>query len=835
MDFRGAAMDGVFFADFRAEPADGHGLRIERVPRAPGCDGGGAAGGAHVRAGASAAEGRAVGLDRRMPGPRGGAAGAVLGRSEELRLVRGAVRSHGVIEFTAECGGGKTALLHAVGPDVYIRMGGTSGEDFLQVAVREFYVYPAGARRLSSEECRAALGRLAAVIALDDVRCGAEQFAAVRRALPGCAVLVGAERPVIGLPGVSHPLPGLDEPDALTLLVRDLGHFVPDSELPVLRRLVAALDGRPLALRRAAALVRHSGHTVPDLTRRVEEDPDVLEELAVAAIGPGARRVLAVLALIDGAVLPSRLVAAMAGLPRAAEEFEPVVAHGLAERHGDRYGLSAGSEPHPFLHQYVDLGGSMHALGSWLVAHDPRGDTMRDAAQAALALLALAAEEGERRQAVRLATAAGRVLFVQGLWQAYGRVLVLGAEAARRAQDTAAEAYFAHQQGSLHLLEGRGAAARRELAHALDLRAGLGDAAGAAVTRANLALVPPASAAAGPARYAADRRGRILIAAVLTVLLVALGVGIGIGVSGSGGSATVGATASGSMAGAPATSRTTRGGGGADGVGPGSPGAAPSPALPPDSTSAAPGTGAPGATGGAKSALRPPLIKGVADYGSVHAGPGHARVAAFTITNPDDRPLTLSPIVLGSPPGASAAPAVPGPPGSPSVRPDSSTAPGPSGSADFAITADSCRAGGVPVTLAPGARCAVSVRFAPTALGRRDGALSVSSGGSTSTTALTGRGFATVKVTLTPDRGHGLHGYVAITVDGVTTKCARTGGCTVRYFDARSPITLRGYGYGGEPYDPGGWTGPCTGSHSQCVPTLGGDISTSLQFLSQGS
>ena len=775
-----------------------------------------------------------------MPGPREGAAGMVLGRSEQLRLVRGAVRSHGMIEFTAECGSGKTALLRAVGPDAYIRIGSTSCADFLQVAVREFYDYRPGTRRLSDEECRAALGRLTAVVALDDVGCDPGQFAAVRQALAGCAVLVGAERPVIGLPGTSHRLPGLAEPDALTLLVRDLGHFVRDSELPVLRRLVAALDGRPLALRQAAALVRHSGHTFADLTRRVEEDPGVLDELAIAVLGSGAKRVLAVLALLGGAVLSARLVAAMADLPRAAEEFEQLVAHGLAERHGDRYGLSARrAEPYRLLlHRHVDLGGSMRVLGSWLAAHDPGGDTTRDAAQAALTLLGLAAEEGERRQAVRLATAAERVLFVQGLWQACGRALVLGTEAARRAQDPAAEAYFAHQQGSLHLLEGRGPAARQELAHALDLRTRLGDTAGAAVTRANMALVPPDVMAPGPAGSAADRGNRrVLVAAVLTVLLLALGVGIGVRISGGAGSGTAGVTASGPLSGGGAqdTSRTTRGGTGSA-VGTGGPGATTGPAPSADSTPTTSASGSPSVPGGAASPLKPPLIEGVADYGSVHAGRKH-RVAAFTITNPNDQPLTLSPVTLDGPPGPpgpSGAPPPPGPPG-PSDSAGSAGPSGPSGSSDFAITADSCRTGGAPVTLAPGARCGVSVRFAPTALGMRAGTLSVSSGGRTSTTALTGRGFATVKVTLTPDRWHRLNGYVAITVDGITTKCAKAGGCTVRYFDPSRRITLRGYGDGGGPYDPGDWTGPCTGSRSQCVPPPGGDISTSLRFQHQSN
>ena len=705
-------------------------------------------------------------------------------------MVSGVVRARGMAEFTAECGGGKTALLHAVAPDAYIRVGRMGCEDFLQDAVREFFVHPAGGRRLSSRECHEALRRLGAVVALDDVVYGPREIAEVRSALAGCAILVGAERPVLGPAGGSHPLPGLAEPEALALVVRHLGRIITEAESLWVRRLVTAVGGRPLALRQAAALVRHDGHTFAGLAASAGADPSVLDEFAISAVGPAAKRLLAALALVEGTPIPARLVAAMADVPSAAEGFEALVAHALAERQGDRFALPAAKAESylRLLHRHLHLGTAMRALALGIGAYDPSGGYARDAARAAHALLGHSEVCDEPRLPVGLAAAAERVLFVQGHWQAWRDVLDRGQFAALSARDTAAQAYFAHQQGTLHLLEGREAAARQSLTLALDLRTGLGDGAGAAVTRANLALVPAPPVTAVPAAPPVPAAGRLgrqaLLAAVLTVVLLALGLSVGTGLFDRAGPGASAATAD--------PSRRAPG---------------PRPA----------GGGRVAQQGGAKAEMKPLRIVGRPDYGDVHvgaAGPGDSRVIAFTITNPNGRPITPDAITL---PG-------PGPSGtgsSASGRP-----------ADFTITAGTCPAGDG-AALAPGASCTVSVRFAPTALGPRTATLTVSCGahGPAATARLTGHGFATIKVTLAPGRADPPHDHVTVTADGATTTCGGPGGCTVRYDDPRRPVILRTHGPGrGRGSAPGGWTGPCAGSHEECMPEPGGDISTSVRF-----
>lgn len=777
---------GVVFGDVSATFTDGHGLALERVP-----------------SGTAAAPAADSVPERRMrgrAGRAGRATGPLVGRGEQLRLVRGAVRGRSVIAFTGECGSGKTALLRAAAPDLYLRVGGTAFEDFLHDLVREFYVYPPGARRLSEEECTRALSRIGVVVALDDVAYSPEQMAALRCALAGCAVLVGAARSVTGPGGASYGLPGLTEADAFALLARELGRFLPESELPGVRELVVAVRGRPRALRMAAALVRYDGRGFDELARQVAAGPEVLDELAIATLIPQAKRVLAALTLLGGALLPARLVAAMAGVAYSAQEFESLLDRGLAERREDRFGVpERRSEPYrQMLDGFVDLGASLRALTDWLTARDPGGEGTRDAAEAGLTLLGLAAEQSLWDAMLRLTTAVEPVLFLHGHWRAYSRALGHGRAAARQAEDAAAEAYFAHQQGILLFLEGRGEAAGQELTRALDLRTALGDEAGAELTRANLAFVAPEPA--GPAEGGWSVHGRRVLAAagaMAAVLLLGVGLGVNVGGDGHGGSS---ASTGSALPGADSALPLPRSGGRSGATPDGSFEGSPDGSTPPTPTGTG-STSAPGDTGKPVGApeLKPPLITGAADYGEVQANSADQPVVRFSVINPNDRPLRLADVAL-------------------------------SGSTDFRLVHDACPGGDLRSRpLAPGAACTVSVQFTPTALGLRTGNLTASFGGRTAVADLHGNGFAVIEVAITPDEDGVLPGKVDVTADGVTTVCQQAT-CTVRYYDQDGPLVLSAHGTDGD-YD-AHWSGDgCPGfSGSECTPAAGGNISASVRF-----
>jgi hypothetical protein len=779
----------------------------------------------------------------------------LVGREEQLALIRRVVRDRAAVEFTAPCGSGKTTLLRNAVPDAYIRVGGTGFADLLRDLVSEFYLPPAGRRRLSDAECRRLLGQVRAVVALDDIGYRPERIAELRRVLSGCTLLLGTARPVLGPPaGASYPLPGLAEPAALALLAQDAGYLQP-SELPAVRRLVAAVGGRPLHLRQAAALVRFEGRTFTELARRAEADPGVLDELSISAIRLQAKRVLAVLTLLGGILLPVDLVTSMADLAYISGELESLTARGLAEEHDDRFGLPVcKSEPYrQILYRQLGLATSLRALTNWLAASDQNSADARAAAEAALGLLGFAAEQGQWEAIVRLTTVVERVLFVQGHWQGWQQALGHGIEAARQAGNAAAGAYHSHQQGTAHFLEGRVDAARADLQRALDLRTRLGDTAGAAVTRANLELIaaPPAPLAppaqpsapfrpyqpswqsppsAAPVRPAsvpsapsvppppADRRRRrtaVFVGTLAAVILVViLGQSVfGRGGRGGGGSATgsgsgsVGSSSAGSTGSVsrpPSTTPVTSGAGGSangnNGGGNGSRtggGGSVNPAG--------------GGSGGNPPPPRPPAIQGAADYGDLHVTSAGVTVANdFTVTNPNDRSITLDDVGLG-------------------------------GQAGFSFAGGTCVSGPAPTQLAAGASCTVTVQFSPQGLGARTDTLRVTVGGKETTTDLTARAHAEITVHLvggsdsstatTTSTTGPASGHIDVTADGLTTLCDTYGACIVRFYsDAPGALTLAAVPQHG--YKVSQWTGACTGSSADCAPVYAGqDLSTTVSLI----
>ena len=81
------------------------------------------------------------------------------------------------------------------------------------------------------------------------------------------------------------------------------------------------------------------------------------------------------------------------------------------------------------------------------------------------------------------------VLFLAGRWEAWHHTLSQGLDAAQASGDRAAEAVFAHQQGTLAFCRDQLEDAYRLLQQALTLREQIGDHTGASITRHNLRLL----------------------------------------------------------------------------------------------------------------------------------------------------------------------------------------------------------------------------------------------------------------------------------------------------------------------------------------------------------
>jgi hypothetical protein len=472
-------MAAVLYGNFRVELLDRHGTRLERLslqtPVPP--------------------------LRFRDLGPPPPPGTELLGRSGLLAQLARAVRPGWALELRSPCGFGKSSLLAALAaslavsrlaPVVTVRVGSLPPEDVLDQLFGALYTADPPVKP-SPEQRGTLLAQTRAVVVLDDVDLEPDQVAGILATLPQCLVLVGAERPVVGAEGVSLALEGLGELASLQLLARDLGRPLEDADHDDAVRLCAAVRGQPLRLRQAATLAAAGQVSLRGLAVRAERDPRVLDRLTVHRLSESERRVLGVLALAAGAVLPGDLVETISGVGDIAGQLGRLRRHGLVEQEHDRFGLPRclGEGYRGLLLANLQVGASVQPLITWLRQRDPTSSDALAGASAAVELLGVLAERAEWEELARLAEVTARVLTLAGRWETCRRVLEEGLEAARQVGDLAAQARFSHDLGSMQLCSDNLRQAHDLLTRALELRQQRGDREGAALTRHNLALLSP--------------------------------------------------------------------------------------------------------------------------------------------------------------------------------------------------------------------------------------------------------------------------------------------------------------------------------------------------------
>lgn len=691
-------MNNILYGNLRIEIFDDHGARVSRLST------------------------RAANPRRWPSGPaQQDRAATLLGRTAQLSDTYAAIRDQRPIEFTATCGYGKTTLLRYLADNaadqgvadvsVYLRTGPEEPADTIQRLFTELYIAEPPVKP-TAEQCAELVGQTHALIVLDDVMLSPGGVEYLVRMLAGCGQVLGSGRPVLGRHGTSQVLPGLPDTAALQLVSRELGRPVADGELTSVRELVTAVDGQPLHLRQAAALVRETGRSFTDLARIAGRDPDELDRLSVNGLAGQERRALAVLALAGGEILPAALVGAMGDVATIAVSLEQLRRRGLAEERADRFSLPvckvAGYRA--MVLKDLQLATAVREIIDWLANRDPTSADSLSAVGGALAIIEWAGEAGDWPTVVSLARVAEPVLTLAGRWEASRHVLDRGLEAAKAIGDQAAQALFAHEQGTLALCRDELDVALRLLEKALSLREQLGDQAGAAATRHNLALLRPAPAAPPPPRYP-PRRGRSVRRALAGVAVLACLLVAWVGVR---------AVAFNRPAAAPTPGVTHR--------------ASPSPtpqthpassAVSSGASSAGPtlvSSGSPTTPSNGTTTTTPaqvqPAVTGT-DFDSVDITSGTAPESGpVTITNPGTGPLSIT---------------------------STAVTPGP-----FSKTSDGCSG----TTVQPDQSCTVTVQFAPTGLGVSSATLTIDYGADQAASAtLQGTGFVTLDVIVQAQEG----------------------------------------------------------------------------------
>ena len=753
-------MTSILYGNFRLEVSGGAGSLVNRLAQRP-----------------------PPGLLPRPPRAPGGVPASPAGRGEQLDVVRRAVLARRPVGFFGTCGYGKTTLLRYVAatavtegfarPGVYLRAGPGGLRDLLHRLVGELYTADQPVK-LTPDQCAEVLSQVQALVAADDVELTRDEADYLQSVLSGCSLLLGSRHPVLARED-SHQLAGLPDDAALLLVIADLGRPLSASEMTDVRQLIRAVDGQPLHLRQATALVREDRLSFAALAEAAERDPGALDRLSVGALAKRYRDVLAILALAAGALLPSGLVAAMTGIAEIGECLSLLHRRGLAEQQHDQFGLPVCQAEHyrQMLFKDVDRGAALRDLASWLTTRDPTAPDSIGAASAALTIAEWAGEGRDWPGVIQLVRAAEPILTLAGHWEASRQALTHGLHAAVAAADHLSEALFAHQQGTLALCLDELSSAQQLLSHALRLREQHGDHDGAEVTRHNLEILrPPAAKAARPRPRSPRKLLAIAGSGALAVLAITAGVVKALPPDPSGTP-----SASSTTHPAPSSSPTAhRHSGKHKGAGTSNGGSANGPQ--------GSGGGGPQGTGGGETppppVLKPPVLPPVT-FGSVDITPGQPAVDQLvTVRNPNARPLPISRVQTAAP---------------------------------YTVTAEACLAR----PIRPRGSCTVTVQFKPTVLGDIAQSLTVDSAAGRSATQLTGTGDAQLTVTIT-GKGTG-------SVAGGAISCT-SGSCT-EHFTKQTTLTLTATAGKGSYFN--GWTGGCQGTGT-CQLTITADTSVSADF-----
>jgi hypothetical protein len=460
----------------------------------------------------------------------------VYGRDDQLTGAREAIREGSPIGFYAPCGFGVSTLLrhiadsdfaqHSGVPVVLLRVGRDFAGDVLQRLVDQLYVSNQRIKLTSIETARL-LEPLRAVVILDDVLLSVEQADYIVAVLRRCRIVTGSPRPVLGRRGTSRPVPGLSETAALDLLGACLERALTGAEQHPARRLAAAVHGQPLHLKQAAALARAGQYTLGELAGIAEKDPARLDRLCISRIPEAERKVLALLAMAAGALIPADLITVMSDISDVTRRLRGLCQHGLAEQHDDRFGLPVchAASYRDILLEDLQAGSAARQLVSWLTTRNPASPDSLSALDAALTLIEFAAERRDWATVISLIRAVEPILALAGRWEAWQHVLDMGIHAAHLIGDTASEALFRHEQGTRALCNDELDSAQLHLQRALQLREQAGLRAAASITAANLQLLQPPPTPPPP-RPARTHRTGITIAAILAAILASAAIGL---------------------------------------------------------------------------------------------------------------------------------------------------------------------------------------------------------------------------------------------------------------------------------------------------------------------
>ena len=441
----------------------------------------------------------------------------LLDREQERDIAQKALPSGSPAEFYAEEGFGKTTLLSYLAsqlqlPDgtLYLSVSGKPLDDLLQELFTAFYQSDQVYKPSQVEYLRRFAG-IRALIVLDDLTLTREETQTLLNDLPACVFLLSSSEQHLWGQGEHVRLGGLPPGMAVDLFQQELGRSLSDAERSAVQKVCEALQDNPLHILQAAGAVRDEGKSISDLAGALGAQPaeKTLYDQLTSALPDPKKRVLALLATLNGAALPAEHLAKVLKVQNFPELLESLLKQNLVQAHSPRYSLT--NDFAVYLRQTWDISEWKDALLKYFMdwtAGSVSRDRILDSADALFEVLGNAAAEEHWQEVLKIGRAIEPAFILSGQWGMWARLLNLLAQAGQILGDRFTQAWVLHQLGSRALCLGNSSGAKELLSRALDIRKAIGDRAGLTATQHNLQQLQGGPGPGGCRRWLKMRRDR---------------------------------------------------------------------------------------------------------------------------------------------------------------------------------------------------------------------------------------------------------------------------------------------------------------------------------------
>ncbi len=426
---------------------------------------------------------------------RPGLTRGLLGRQQELSDALSAVDAGLSLEVSGERGVGKTAFLHQLAHHsgaaafidgvIYVSARDQSFADILQLIFEAFYESD-HISKPTPAEIRRGLEDKQALILLDDVQLARNDMEQLLDVAPRSALALATRQRCLLGEVRSVVLQGLSITDAVILLEREVGRPLSAAERSTAADVCASVQGHPVRIRQAAALIRDRGIAIDVLVRDVL--PDKLITELISSTDDKQRRVLAALCILS---LPVQHIAGLAQVIDVEQSLAALVQRGLVVRSQSRHRLANGVSDH--LRRTEDLkpwvNRAITYFTAWAERYRRSPNALLEESDTLLRVQYCAVETQRWGEVLRLGRLIEGALVAGARWGAWAITLDRCLTAAKAMKDRSAEAWALHEIGARALCLGDAGLARTALTRALKLRETLDDDDAIAASRRNLSFV----------------------------------------------------------------------------------------------------------------------------------------------------------------------------------------------------------------------------------------------------------------------------------------------------------------------------------------------------------